>query len=126
MEYTFENMKATVLKIKKDENLSWKQMAELFGFETASSVNQYGTGSKRYSPKSFMKHFGAIEQYWPEEKAEKQEVRIDDSIVEEKPENNEAPVVKEEEGIVLSCETVAELAKLLDIIGYRMEVLKSK
>ena len=125
MEYTFENMRNTVLKIKKDENLSWQQMADLFGFKSKNSVNQYGTGSKQYSAESFKKHFGAIEQYWPEEKTEKPEVQIG-KVVEEKPENNEAPVVKEEEGIVLNCQTVAELSRLLDIIGYRMEVIRSK
>ena len=125
MEYTFENMKATVLKIKKDENLSWQQMADLFGFKSKNSVNQYGTGSKQYSAESFKKHFGAIEQYWPEEGTEKPEVQTG-KVVEEKPENNEAPVVKEEEGIVLNCQTISELVKLLDIIGYRMEVIRSK
>ena len=121
MEYTFENMKATVLKIKKDENLSWQQMADLFGFKSKNSVNQYGTGTKACSAESFRKHFGAIEQYWPEEKTEKPEARIG-SVVEDKP--VEKASVTEEEGIVLNCQTVAELAKLLDIIGYRMEVIK--
>ena len=124
MEYTFENMKATVLKIKKDENLSWQQMADLFGFKNKNTVNQYGTGSKKYSAKSFMKHFGAIEQYWPEEKTEKPEALIG-SVIEDKPVEKKASVTKEE-GIVLNCQTVAELVKLLDVIGYRMEVIKSK
>ena len=123
MEYTFENMKATVLKIKKDKNLSWQQMADLFGFKNKNSVNQYGTGTKPYSAKSFRKHFGAIDQYWPEEKTEKPEARIG-SVVEEKPESR--PSVTMEEGIVLNCQTVAELVKLLDVIGYRMEVIKTK
>ena len=123
MEYTFENMKATVLKIKKDENLSWQQMADLFGFKNKNSVNQYGTGTKPYSAESFRKHFGAIDQYWPEEKTEKPEARIG-SVVEEKP--VEKASVTKEEGIVLNCQTVAELVKLLDIIGYRMEVIRSK
>ena len=123
MEYTFENMKATVLKIKKDENLSWQQMADLFGFKNKNSVNQYGTGTKALSAESFRKHFGAIEQYWPEEKTEKPEARIG-SVVEDKP--VEKASVTKEEGIVLSCQTVAELVKLLDIIGYRMEVIKTK
>ena len=123
MEYTFENMKATVLKIKKDENLSWQQMADLFGFKNKNSVNQYGTGTKALSAESFVKHFGAIEQYWPEEKTEKPEARIG-SVVEDKP--VEKASVTKEEGIVLSCQTVAELVKLLDIIGYRMEVIKTK
>ena len=125
MEYTFENMKATVLKIKKDENLSWQQMADLFGFKNKNAVNQYGTGSKHYSAKSFMKHFGAIEQYWPEEKTEKPEVQQIDNVIEEKPENKTTSVAKEE-GIVLNCKTIEELVKLLDIIGYRMEVIKGK
>ena len=125
MEYTMENMKATELKIKKDENLSWQQMADMFGFKNKNSVNQYGTGTKHYSAESFIKHFGAIEQYWPEEKTEKpEEVRVG-SVVKDKPKNNEAPVVKEE-GIVLSCQTVAELVRLLNVIGYRMEVIKTK
>ena len=120
MEYTFENMKATVLKIKDEENLSWKQMAELFGFKTASSVNQYGTGSKKYSPKTFRRHFGPIEQYWKSEKKPKAEQV--EAVVEEKPE--EKPQETEKDGIVLSCKTVEELVKLLDIVGYRMEVIK--
>lgn len=125
MEYTFENMKATVLKIKKDENLSWQQMADLFGFKSKNSVNQYGTGSKQYSAESFKKHFGAIEQYWPEEGNEKPEARIRiGSVIEDKP--VEKASVTKEEGIVLNCQTVAELVKLLDIIGYRMEVIKTK
>ena len=123
MEYTFENMKATVLKIKKDENLSWQQMADRFGFKNKNTVNQYGTGTIPYSVESFRKHFGAIEQYWPEEKTEKPEARIK-NVVEKKPESR--PSVTMEEGIVLNCQTVAELVKLLDIIGYRMEVIKSK
>ena len=123
MEYTFENMKATVLKIKKDENLSWQQMADLFGFKNKNSVNQYGTGTKAYSAESFRKHFGAIEQYWPEEETEKPEVPIG-SVVEDKP--VEKASVTKEEGIVLNCQTVAELVKLLAVIGYRMEVIKSK
>ena len=123
MEYTFENMKATVLKIKKDENLSWQQMADLFGFKNKASVYRYGAGTKPYSAESFRKHFGAIDQYWPEEKTEKPEARIG-SVVEEKP--VEKASVTKEEGIVLNCQTVAELVKLLDIIGYRMEVIRSK
>lgn len=124
MEYTFENMKATVLKIKKDENLSWQQMADLFGFKNKNSVNQYGTGTKHYSAESFRKHFGAIEQYWPKKETEKPEVRIG-RVVEDKPKNETTTVVKEE-GIVLNCQTVAELVELLDIVGYRMEVIRSK
>lgn len=122
MEYTAENMRRTVMKIKEDENLSWKQMAELFGFKTANAVNQYATGSKVYSPKAFRRHFGPIEQYWKNDvkKPEAEQVK---AVVEEKP--AEKPL-KREEGIVLSCQTVAELVKLLDIIGYRMEVIKSK
>jgi len=46
-------------------------------------------------------------------------------VVEDKPVEKKAPVVKEE-GIVLNCQTVAELVKLLDIVGYRMEVIRSK
>ena len=125
MEYTFENMKATVLKIKKDENLSWQQMADRFGFKNKNSVNQYGTGTRPYSVKSFRKHFGAIEQYWPEEETSKPEKVQIGRVVEDKPKNETATVVKEE-GIVLNCQTVAELVKLLDVIGYRMEVIKSK
>jgi len=125
MEYTFENMKATVLKIKKDENLSWQQMADLFGFKNKNSVNQYGTGTKHYSAESFRKHFGAIEQYWPEEETSKPEKVQIGRVVEDKPVEKKAPVVKEE-GIVLNCQTVAELVKLLDIVGYRMEVIRSK
>ena len=122
MEYTFENMKKTVMKIKKDENLSWQQMADLFGFKNKNSVNQYGTGTRPYSVESFRKHFGAIEQYWPEEKTDKPEVRIG-RVVENKPVEKASA---KEEGIVLNCQTVAELVKLLDVIGYRMEVIKSK
>ena len=122
MEYTFENMKATVLKIKKDENLSWQQMADLFGFKSKNTVNQYGTGTKPYSVESFRKHFGAIEQYWPKEEIEKPEVRIG-RVVEDKPVEKASA---KEEGIVLNCQTVAELVKLLNVIGYRMEVIKSK
>ena len=123
MEYTFENMKKTITKIKKNKSLSWQQMADLFGFKNRNTVNQYATGTKALSAESFVKHFGAIEQYWPEEKTEKPEARIK-SVVEKKPESR--PSVTMEEGIVLSCQTVAELVKLLDIIGYRMEVIKSK
>ena len=125
MEYTRENMTKTITKIKKNENLSWQQMADLFGFKNRNTVNQYATGTKAFSAESFVKHFGAIEQYWPEEETEKPEVQQIDNVIEEKPENNEAPVVKEE-GIVLNCQTVAKLVKLLDVIGYRMEVIKSK
>ena len=123
MEYTRENMTKTITKIKKNENLSWQQMADLFGFKNKNSVNQYGTGTKPYSAESFRKHFGAIDQYWPEEKTEKPEARIG-SVVEEKP--VEKASVTKEEGIVLNCQTVAELVKLLDVIGYRMEVIKTK
>ena len=125
MEYTRENMTKTITKIKKNENLSWQQMADLFGFKNKNSVNQYGTGTKAYSAESFRKHFGAIEQYWPEEKTEKPEKVQIGRVVEEGPERSVPPAVKEE-GIVLNCQTVAELVKLLDIIGYRMEVIKSK
>ena len=124
MEYTRENMTKTITKIKKNENLSWQQMADLFGFKNKNTVNQYATGTKALSAESFVKHFGAIEQYWPEEKTEKPEARIK-SVAEDKPVEKKAPVVNEE-GIVLSCQTVAELVKLLDIIGYRMEVIKTK
>ena len=124
MEYTRENMTKTITKIKKNENLSWQQMADLFGFKNRNTVNQYATGTKALSAESFVKHFGAIEQYWPEEKTEKPEARIG-IVVEDKPVEKKAPVVNEE-GIVLSCQTVAELVKLLDIIGYRMEVIKTK
>ena len=124
MEYTRENMTKTITKIKKNENLSWQQMADLFGFKNRNTVNQYATGTKALSAESFVKHFGAIEQYWPEEKTEKPEARIG-IVVEDKPVEKKTPVVKEE-GIVLSCQTVAELVKLLDIIGYRMEVIKTK
>lgn len=124
MEYTRENMQRTIIKIKNDENLSWQQMADLFGFKSKNSVNQYGTGTRPFSAESFRKHFGAIEQYWPKKETEKPEVRID-SVVEEGPERPGPPAVKEE-GIVLSCQTVAELVKLLDVIGYRMEVIKTK
>lgn len=123
MEYTRENMTKTITKIKKNENLSWQQMADLFGFKNRNTVNQYATGTKALSAESFVKHFGAIEQYWPEEKTEKPEVQIE-SVVEDKP--VEKASVTKEEGIVLSCQTVAELVKLLDIIGYRMEVIKTK
>lgn len=125
MEYTRENMTKTITKIKTNKNLSWQQMADLFGFKNRNTVNQYATGTKALSADSFVKHFGAIEQYWPEEKTEKPEARIDDSIVEEGPERPGPPAVKEE-GIVLKCQTVAELVKLLDIVGYRMEVIKTK
>lgn len=124
MEYTRENMTKTITKIKKNENLSWQQMADLFGFKNRNTVNQYATGTKAFSAESFVKHFGAIEQYWPEEKTEKPEARIG-SVVEEGPERPWSPAVKEE-GIVLNCQTVAELVKLLNVIGYRMEVIKSK
>lgn len=124
MEYTRENMTKTITKIKKNENLSWQQMADLFGFKSRNTVNQYATGTKALSADSFMKHFGAIEQYWPEEETEKPEARIG-IVVEDKPVEKKAPVDKEE-GIVLNCQTVAELVKLLDIIGYRMEVIRSK
>ena len=124
MEYTREKMTKTITKIKKNENLSWQQMADLFGFKNRNTVNQYATGTKALSAESFRKHFGAIEQYWPEEKTEKPEARIG-SVVEDKPVEKKVPAVKEE-GIVLNCQTVAELVKLLDIIGYRMEVIKSK
>ena len=123
MEYTRENMTKTITKIKKNENLSWQQMADLFGFKNRNTVNQYATGTKALSAESFMKHFGAIEQYWPEEETKKPETRID-SVIEEKP-GGKASVTKEE-GIVLSCQTVAELVKLLNVIGYRMEVIKTK
>lgn len=122
MEYTFENMKKTVMKIKKDENLSWQQMADLFGFKNKNSVNQYGTGTRPFSAESFRKHFGAIEQYWPEEKTEKPEARIG-IVVEDKPVEKASA---KEEGIVLNCQTISELVKLLDVIEYRMEVIKSK
>ena len=124
MEYTRENMTKTVMKIKKNENLSWQQMADLFGFKNRNTVNQYATGTKALSAESFVKHFGAIEQYWSEEKTEKPEARIG-IVVEDKPVEKKVPAVKEE-GIVLNCQTVAELVKLLDIIGYRMEVIKTK
>ena len=124
MEYTRENMTKTITKIKKNENLSWQQMADLFGFKNRNTVNQYATGTKALSAESFVKHFGAIEQYWSEEKTEKPEARIG-IVAEEKPVEKKTPVAKEE-GIVLSCQTVAELVKLLDIIGYRMEVIKTK
>ena len=123
MEYTRENMTKTITKIKKNENLSWQQMADLFGFKNRNTVNQYATGTKALSAESFVKHFGAIEQYWPEEKTEKPEARIG-SVVEDKP--VEKASVTKEEGIVLNCQTVAELVKLLAVIGYRMEVIKSK
>ena len=125
MEYTRENMTKTITKIKKNENLSWQQMADLFGFKNRNTVNQYATGTKALSDETFVKHFGAIEQYWPEEETSKPEKVQIGRVVEDKPENNEATVVKEE-GIVLNCQTVAELVKLLDVIGYRMEVIKSK
>ena len=125
MEYTMENMQRTIMKIKNDENLSWQQMADLFGFKNRNTVNQYGTGTRPCSVESFRKHFGAIEQYWPEEETSKPEKVQIGRVVEDKPENNEATVVKEE-GIVLNCQTVAKLVKLLDVIGYRMEVIKSK
>ena len=124
MEYTRENMTKTITKIKKNENLSWQQMADLFGFKNRNTVNQYATGTKALSADSFMKHFGAIEQYWPEEKTEKPEARIG-IVVKDKPVEKKAPVVKEE-GIVLNCQTVAELVRLLNVIGYRMEVIRSK
>ena len=124
MEYTRENMTKTITKIKKNENLSWQQMADLFGFKNRNTVNQYATGTKALSAESFRKHFGTIEQYWPEEETKKPEARIK-SVAEDKPVEKKAPVVNEE-GIVLSCQTVAELVKLLDIIGYRMEVIRSK
>lgn len=124
MEYTRENMTKTITKIKKNENLSWQQMADLFGFKNRNTVNQYATGTKALSAESFVKHFGAIEQYWPEEKTEKPEARIG-IVVEDKPVEKKTPVVKEE-GIVLNCQTVAELVKLLNVIGYRMEVIKTK
>ena len=124
MEYTRENMTKTITKIKKNENLSWQQMADLFGFKNRNTVNQYATGTKALSAESFVKHFGAIEQYWPKEETDKPEARIG-SVVEEGPERPGIPAVKEE-GIVLNCQTVAELVKLLDIIGYRMEVIRSK
>ena len=124
MEYTRENMTKTITKIKKNENLSWQQMADLFGFKNRNTVNQYATGTKALSAESFVKHFGAIEQYWSEEKTEKPEARIG-IVVEDKPVEKKVPAVKEE-GIVLNCQTVAELVKLLDIIGYRMEVIKTK
>ena len=123
MEYTRENMTKTITKIKKNENLSWQQMADLFGFKNRNTVNQYATGTKALSAESFVKHFGAIEQYWPKEETDKPEVRIG-SVVEDKP--VEKASVTKEEGIVLNCQTVAELVKLLDIIGYRMEVIKTK
>ena len=125
MEYTRENMTKTITKIKKNENLSWQQMADLFGFKNKNTVNQYATGTKALSADSFVKHFGAIEQYWPEEKTEKPEKVQIGRVVEDKPVEKKAPVVKEE-GIVLNCQTVAELVKLLDIVGYRMEVIRSK
>ena len=123
MEYTRENMTKTITKIKKNENLSWQQMADLFGFKNRNTVNQYATGTKALSAESFRKHFGAIEQYWPEEKTEKPEAQIG-IVVEDKP--VEKASVTKEEGIILNCQTVAELVKLLDVIGYRMEVIKSK
>ena len=124
MEYTRENMTKTITKIKKNENLSWQQMADLFGFKNRNTVNQYATGTKALSAESFVKHFGAIEQYWPEEETKKPKARIR-SVVEKKPERP-GPTAVKEEGIVLNCQTVSELVKLLDIIGYRMEVIKSK
>ena len=124
MEYTRENMTKTITKIKKNENLSWQQMADLFGFKNRNTVNQYATGTKALSAETFVKHFGAIEQYWPEEKTEKPEARIG-IVVEDKPVEKKEPVIKEE-GIVLNCQTVAELVKLLAVIGYRMEVIKTK
>ena len=123
MEYTFENMKKTVMKIKKDENLSWQQMADLFGFKNKNSVNQYGTGTRPYSVESFRKHFGAIEQYWPEEETSKPEKVQIGRVVEDK---SVEKTSAKEEGIVLNCQTISELVKLLDVIGYRMEVIKSK
>lgn len=122
MEYTRENMKKTVMKIKKDKTLSWQQMADLFGFKNRNTVNQYATGTKALSAESFVKHFGAIEQYWPEEETKKPEARIE-SVAEDKPVEKTSA---KEEGIVLNCQTISELVKLLDVIGYRMEVIKSK
>ena len=124
MEYTRENMTKTITKIKKNENLSWQQMADLFGFKNRNTVNQYATGTKAFSAESFVKHFGAIEQYWPEEETKKPEKVQIGRVVEDKP-GGKASVTKEE-GIVLSCQTVAELVKLLNVIGYRMEVIKTK
>ena len=122
MEYTRENMTKTITKIKKNENLSWQQMADLFGFKNRNTVNQYATGTKALSAESFVKHFGAIEQYWPEEETDKPEVRIGRVVEDKSVEKASA----KEEGIVLNCQTVAELVKLLAVIGYRMEVIKSK
>lgn len=124
MEYTMQNMQRTIKKIKDEENLSWKQMAELFGFKTANTVNQYATGTKAYSPKSFRRHFGPIEQYWKNE-AKKPKVEQAEAVVEEKP-AEKPKETKEDSGILLSCETIVELVKLLNVVGYRMEVIKTK
>lgn len=120
MEYTYELAQKAINKIRDENHLKWKEMAELFNYKSHTSLINLATGKTSCSRKAFEKHFGPIEQYFEDKSEEPAEEVVKD----------ETPAfVKQEEviahpkrkGIVLSCDSLTELKELLNSIGYHME-----
>ena len=117
MEYSKEFVMETVRKIRKDNGLSNKEMAELFGFKHGTTISQMACGHWVPEQAAFEKHFGAIEQYMRKETTEPEAVVEVEAVVE--PKETVVPVRKT--GIVISANSIGELKDMLDILGYKFE-----
>jgi len=119
MEYTYELAQEAIKKIKNENHLKWKEMAELFNYKAHTSLINLANGKKPCSRRAFEKHFGPIEQYFKQDSETRKTVEKDETPVIVKPAEVIIPAKKK--GIVLSCDSLTELKELLDSIGYHME-----
>lgn len=119
MEYTYELAQKVINKIKDENHLKWKEMAELFNYKSHTSVVNLATGKTTCSRKVFESHFGPIEQYFEDKSVPAEEVVKDKTPVVVKQEEVITPPKRK--GIVLSCDSLTELKELLNSIGYHME-----
>ena len=119
MEYTYELAQKAINKIKDENHLKWKEMAELFNYKSHTSLINLAAGRRPCSREAFEKHFGPIEQYFEDKSELAEEVVKDKTPVVVKQEEVIAPPKRK--GIVLSCDSLTELKELLNSIGYHME-----
>ena len=118
--YSKEFCMETIMRIKNDNGLNWREMAELFNFKKPESISNLAKGNKVCSQETFEKHFGPIEQYMtgnpiPVAKVESEKVDVE----------VEQPAVTQtkKSGIVLTAASLSELQELLNNIGWHIEFI---
>ena len=115
MEYSKEFVMNYVKRVIEENDLSNKEAAVLFGFNSPVTISQLKSGAWFPAQATFEKHFGPIDQVTVEEPV------TANQIVEVKAEVIEAVQPKKKKGIVISADTLVELREMLDVLSYKFE-----